>query len=71
MVTPATSTRIREFSSMIGNTPLMAIDLLYKGEPRVVYAKAENLNMTGSIKDRMAYHILNRGYKRGDLKPED
>ncbi|UCF26702.1 MAG: cysteine synthase family protein [Chloroflexota bacterium] len=71
MVTPATSSRIREFSSMIGNTPLMAIDLLYKGEPRVVYAKAENLNMTGSIKDRMAYHILNRGYKRGDLKPQD
>jgi cysteine synthase A len=56
---------------MIGNTPLMAIDLLYKDEPRVIYAKAENLNMTGSIKDRMAYHILNRSYERGDLKPQD
>jgi cysteine synthase A len=71
METMAISSRIREFSSMIGNTPLMAIDLLYKGEPRVIYAKAENLNMTGSIKDRMAYHILNRSYERGDLEPQD
>ncbi|MGZ8893812.1 MAG: pyridoxal-phosphate dependent enzyme, partial [Candidatus Aminicenantales bacterium] len=52
-----------------GNTPLLAIDLSFDGEPRVLYAKAENLNMTGSIKDRMAYHILRRGYERGTLKP--
>ena len=36
---------------------------------RTIYAKSENLNMTGSIKDRMAYHILRRGYERGTLKP--
>ena len=71
MEATAISSRIREFSSMIGNTPLLAIDLLYQGEPRVIYAKAENLNMTGSIKDRMAYHILNRSYERGDLEPQD
>ena len=71
MVITAKPSRIREFSSMIGNTPLLAIDLLYQGEKRTIYAKAENLNMTGSIKDRMAYHILNRSYERGDLKPQD
>jgi len=71
MVTTAKPSRIREFSSMIGNTPLLAIDLLYQGDQRTIYAKAENLNMTGSIKDRMAYHILNRSYERGDLKPQD
>ncbi len=27
--------------------------------------------MTGSIKDRMAFHILQRGYERGTLKPGD
>ena len=61
--------RIRELSSLIGNTPLLAIEFTYKGEQRVLYAKAENLNMTGSIKDRMAFHILRRGYERGDLVP--
>ena len=63
--------RIRDISNMIGNTPLLAIDFLFKGEKRVLYAKAENLNMTGSIKDRMAFHILDQSYERGDLKPKD
>src|SRR5512135_732793 len=53
----------------IGNTPLLAIELRYRGEPRVLYAKAEHLNMTGSIKDRMAFHIIRRGYERGALRP--
>ena len=53
----------------IGNTPLLAIDFSFDGEERVLYAKAENLNMTGSIKDRMAFHILRSGYERGTLKP--
>ena len=61
--------RISELSSLIGNTPLMAIAFTYRGERRVLYAKAENLNMTGSIKDRMAFHILRRAYERGTLKP--
>ncbi len=55
--------------SMIGNTPLLEINFTYKGEPRTIYAKAENLNLTGSIKDRMAYHILKKGYDDGRLKP--
>ena len=61
--------RILGLSSLIGNTPLLAVKFKYKGRERTIYAKAENLNMTGSIKDRMAYHILLNGYKRGLLKP--
>ena len=53
--------------SLVGNTPLLAIELAYRGEPRVLYAKAEYINMTGSIKDRMALHIMRRGYVRGLL----
>jgi len=45
-------------AGMVGNTPLLAIHCLYRGEPRTVYAKAEFLNLTGSIKDRMALHVL-------------
>ena len=37
------------------------------GELRRVYAKAEHSNMTGSIKDRMAYHIIRNAIEIGDL----
>jgi cysteine synthase A len=60
--------RIVGLSSMIGNTPLLAIHSTYKGAPRVLYAKAENLNMTGSIKDRMAFHIISNAYQSGQLE---
>lgn len=52
--------RIRGLSSLIGNTPLLEIEFKYHGQQRKIYAKAENLNMTGSIKDRMAFHILSK-----------
>jgi cysteine synthase A len=47
--------RIRCLASLIGNTPLLAIDFEFRGRHRRLYAKAEHLNMTGSIKDRMAF----------------
>ncbi len=61
--------RIRGLSSLISNTPLLAIEFMFGGNKRTLYAKAENMNMTGSIKDRMAFHILEQGYARGVLKP--
>jgi len=61
--------RINSLSHLIGNTPLLAIDFLYKKEKRVIYAKAENMNLTGSIKDRMAFHILKKAYSKETLKP--
>jgi len=63
--------RIRGLSSLIGNTPLLAVRFTFRGQERIIYAKAENLNMTGSIKDRMAFHILMQGYTSGALKPGD
>jgi cysteine synthase A len=64
------NSRIQGLTSLIGNTPLIVIDFEYKGEKRKIYAKAENLNMTGSIKDRMAFHILNKAISSNQLKPE-
>ncbi|MBU8892045.1 MAG: cysteine synthase family protein [Bacteroidales bacterium] len=63
------SQRILGLSSLIGNTPLLEIELEYKGLNRKIYAKAENLNMTGSIKDRMVFHILSKAISEGKLKP--
>ncbi|MCF6342715.1 MAG: cysteine synthase family protein [Bacteroidales bacterium] len=63
--------RILGLSSLVGNTPLLAINFTFQGEARTLYAKAENLNMTGSIKDRMAFHILANAYEKGTLKSGD
>jgi cysteine synthase A len=63
--------RFSNLRHMIGNTPLLGIHFTFKGERRVIYAKAENVNMTGSIKDRMAFHILLRAYQSGKLFPGD
>jgi cysteine synthase len=61
--------RLGELRNLVGNTPLLGIDLEYQGKARRIYAKAENFNMTGSIKDRMALHILRKAYERGLLRP--
>jgi len=71
MVEKSNDRRILGLSSLIGNTPLLAINLKFRGKNRTIYAKAENLNMTGSIKDRMAFHILWQAYERGILQPGD
>ncbi len=56
---------------MIGNTPLLALNYRWAGEVRTIYAKAERFNMTGSIKDRMALHILEQAYAQGRIQPGD
>jgi cysteine synthase A len=61
--------RARGLGTLIGNTPLLALHFRRHGQQRVLYAKSENLNMTGSVKDRMALHILRQGYARGALRP--
>ena len=63
--------RFRALSFLVGNTPLLEIQFRRAGVARRVFAKAEHLNMTGSIKDRMALHILERAYSAGTLKPGD
>jgi cysteine synthase A len=63
--------RCRALKHMIGNTPLLAVRFRYHGKERVVYAKAEHLNLTGSIKDRMAFHILKKAYQESRIDPAD
>ncbi len=60
--------RFLGLKSLIGNTPLLEIDCTFRGRRRLVYAKAEHLNLTGSVKDRMALHILRRARAEGTLR---
>ena len=63
--------RFKGIKHMIGNTPLLGVRFRYKGKLRTIYVKAENINMTGSIKDRMAFHILQKAYEEGKIHPGD
>lgn len=56
-------------ASLVGNTPLLEIRVRFRGRERCIYAKAEHMNFTGSIKDRMAFEILRRSAETGLLKP--
>jgi cysteine synthase A len=66
-----TTETFRGLGRMVGNTPLLAIHLRYRDRTHTLYAKSEQLNMTGSIKDRLALHVLLRAYRRGDIRPGD
>lgn len=62
--------RLQGLRVLIGNTPLLAIEFsVDHGAPRRIYAKAESFNMTGSIKDRMALHIIRAARESGELQP--
>jgi cysteine synthase A len=68
---PDTARVFKGLHHTIGNTPLLAIRFTFDGEPRTLYVKSEQLNMTGSIKDRMALHILETAYAEGRIRPGD
>ena len=52
----------------IGDTPLIKIKYKYEGKENYIYAKLESYNITGSIKDRVAYYIIKQAYAEGKLK---
>ncbi len=54
--------------ALIGRTPLIEIRYRFRGQPRRLFAKYEALNMTGSVKDRMAVWILKRASEAGLLR---
>jgi cysteine synthase A len=50
---------------------MLAINYRWRGRERTIFAKSEQLNLTGSIKDRMALHIIEQAYRDGRLSPGD
>ena len=53
---------------VIGNTPMIEINYEYKGKKNKIYAKLEYYNLTGSVKDRVAYYIIKNAKEKGILK---
>ena len=54
--------------SLIGNTPLIKLNYEFEGKKKYIYIKLEYYNLTGSIKDRVAYYMIKNAKERGDLK---
>ncbi len=53
----------------MGNTPLVKLNKITQGIKASIYAKLEFFNPGGSVKDRMAFYILDEAEKKGLLKP--
>ncbi|GAB4138123.1 MAG: PLP-dependent cysteine synthase family protein [Planctomycetota bacterium] len=68
---PAQARSVAALRQLVGGTPLLEILYRFDGRNRRVYAKYESLNMTGSVKDRMACHILGEAYSQDLLQPGD
>ena len=60
--------KFKSLENLIGKTPLIKITYKYKGEIKTCCCKAEWYNLSGSIKDRVAYYILKNAYATGELK---
>ena len=55
--------------SVVGNTPLVRLNRM-KGEFKCnLMAKVEFVNPGGSVKDRIAKHIIDQAEASGELKP--
>ena len=68
---PANARSTAAVRQMVGNTPLLEVLYRLDGHDRRLYAKYESMNMTGSVKDRMACHILAEAYASEQLTVGD
>lgn len=66
--TPATEIKSTILEA-VGDTPLVRLNRVVEPDSATVLAKCEFLNPAGSIKDRMALHIVEQAERDGLLKP--
>ena len=66
--TPTYTKPLSLLSDFVGNTPLMP--LVFE-KNKCVWGKSEFMNPSGSVKDRMAKHIIDNAESAGLIKPGD
>lgn len=59
---------MKDIENTIGNTPMIKIEYENEGIKNAIYIKLEYYNLTGSIKDRVAYYIINKAKEDKILK---
>ncbi|MCL2245499.1 MAG: cysteine synthase family protein [Lentimicrobiaceae bacterium] len=57
--------------NLIGNTPMIGIKYRLQNNEGLIYAKCEQRNFTGSIKDRIVLQILKQAFQENKLKQGD
>lgn len=55
----------------IGNTPMIKLNRVTKNIPAEIFAKLEFLNPMGSVKDRIAKHMIEKAEQEKRIKPGD
>ena len=58
-----------DITKTIGNTPMVKLNHIVDDTMATVLVKMEQLNPSGSVKDRMAIHMVLRAEEQGVLKP--
>jgi len=69
--TLASGPRAERVSELIGNTPLIKLRGIGKEDGAPIYVKLENLNPSGSIRDRYITEILQRSVEAGQTMAGD
>ena len=58
----------QNIEELVGNTPLVKINVLSEETGTTILGKCEFMNPTSSVKDRIAYNMINEAMKRGEIK---
>jgi cysteine synthase len=59
----------RSFEDLVGNTPMVRMDVEGADVGTTVLAKLEMANPLSSVKDRVALYMIDAAERRGDLRP--
>lgn len=70
-LSPELDRQFKHLWHLVGNTPMLELQYIYRNKPGKIYVKCENYNLTGSIKDRMALYILHKSYMNCKIQPDD
>ena len=57
-----------DVSELIGNTPLVKLNLPSKESGATILGKCEFMNPTSSVKDRIGFNMIRRGIESGEIK---
>ncbi|MCK5290205.1 MAG: pyridoxal-phosphate dependent enzyme, partial [Candidatus Aenigmarchaeota archaeon] len=60
----------KDITELIGGTPMIEISKMPGPDDATIYAKLEWFNIGGSVKDRMALHIIEDAERSGKLEKD-